>query len=71
MKSPAMDKAYTSPKVSTEREILFWMTWTVLFAFCGLIALAIRDQERREQQLERVHAAGMAVGASLCERGLR
>ena len=68
MRPPAMDKAYTAAKVSAEREILFWLIWLLLFAFCGLAALAIRDQEQRERQFERVHADGMGVGATLCER---
>lgn len=66
-----MDKAYTSPKVSAEREILFWLVWLLLFAFCGLAAHAISDHERRERQFARVHAAGMAMGDTLCERGPR
>ena len=71
MRPPAMDKAYTAPRVSAEREILFWLVWLLLITSCSLAALAIRDQERREQQLERVHAAGMAVGADLCGRSPR
>lgn len=65
MRSPAMDKAYTAPKVSKEREILFWGAWLLMFSVCGIVALAIRDNERG--QLDRVHAAGMHQGYALCK----
>lgn len=60
MRSPAMDKAYTAPKVSTEREILFWCAWLLMFSVCGVVALAIRDVDR--SQCERVHSDGMRQG---------
>lgn len=60
MRSPAMDKAYTAPKVSAEREILFWCAWLLMFSVCGIVAMAIRDVD--SSQCAGVHADGMRQG---------
>jgi hypothetical protein len=69
MKASTTGHAPLSHKVTTERSIAFWGLWAVLFAMCGLFALAIKDYERddKDRQLERAHNAGMRQGYELCK----
>lgn len=52
-----------------EANVVLLLIWAGLFFLCGLAAFAIDDyQQRSQEQLERVHAAGMAIGATMCGR---
>lgn len=50
-------------------EAMFFGFWLVLFLGCALVALAIKDSEQRDHELElqRVHASGMDAGYKLCK----
>lgn len=50
-------------------EAMFFSFWLVLFLGCALVALAIKDNEQRDRELElqRVHTSGMDAGYKLCK----
>ncbi|QSI33420.1 hypothetical protein GNX71_29175 [Variovorax sp. RKNM96] len=50
-------------------DALFFGFWLVLFLGCGLVALAIKDSEQSDHELElqRVHTSGMDAGYKLCK----
>lgn len=50
-------------------QALFFGFWLVLFLGCPLVALAIKDSEQRDHELElqRVHTSGMDAGYKLCK----
>lgn len=50
-------------------QALFFGFWLVLFLGCALVALAIKDSEQRDHELElqRVHTSGMDAGYKLCK----
>lgn len=50
-------------------QALFFGFWLVLFLGCALVALAIKDSEQRDHELElqRVHVSGLDAGYKLCK----
>jgi len=50
-------------------EAMFISFWLLMFLGCALIALAIKDSEQRdhEVELQRVHTSGMTAGYKLCK----
>ena len=49
-------------------EATFIGFWLVLFLGCALVAMALKDSEQRDHDLElqRAHTSGMAAGYKLC-----
>ena len=57
----------------TLRHIVDTIFWTVVVLVVSLLSFAIADYSAREedQRLARVHADGVALGASMCGREAR